>query len=51
VSFSDKLDLVVRIQEPLDEEEWMGRVAKILLCTDNRHKSGSEVGRGKHKNE
>lgn len=45
MSFSDKLDLVVRTQEPLDEEEWMRRVAGVLLCDHSRHRADDETKR------
>jgi len=45
MSLSDKLYLVMRVQEPLDKEEWTRRVARVLLCNDNKGKAGSQATR------
>ena len=37
MSFSDQLHVVVQLREPLDKEEWMRKVAKVLFSNNGRH--------------
>ena len=43
MSLSDKLYLVVQTQEPFDKEEWMRRIAKVLLCNDDKRKTDGKT--------
>lgn len=43
MSFSSELYVVVHKQEPLDEEEWMRRIAKVLLCNDDKRKTDGKT--------
>ncbi len=46
MSFSNQLHVVVKIREPLDREEWMTKVARVLFSDDGKRTTNVEGKRG-----